>query len=361
MPLREQRRDPQPMTQPEAGIASAAGLRYVSDAEPGFTRRRRNGRFAYFYPGRRKRVQRGSVIRRIDSLAIPPAYEEVWICADPAGHIQATARDAKGRKQYRYHPKWEHIRGSVKFDRMREFGAALPRMRRRVAGYLGLPGMPKEKLLAALVKMLEVTLIRIGNDEYARRNRSYGLTTLRKQHVRMAGTHVHFSFRGKSGKEHQIALRDGLLSGVVRACMALPGRTLFQYVDEAGRRRALTSNDVNAFLRELAGEQFTAKDFRTWAGSTFALARLSGLPFETERQADRNIRETVKAVAERLGNTAAISRKSYIHPSLFEAYKAGRLPAVDARSRSTREAERRFMRFLRAEGTPSRQAFERRK
>jgi len=335
-------------------LARRVGLRFVSDSEPGLKRRRNGGRFAYFHSDGRP-VRSDAVIRRIRSVAIPPAYRDVWICDRPDGHIQATARDARGRKQYRYHPAWERVRASIKYRRMLEFGAALPRVRRRVAARLRLKGMPREKILAAVVRLLETTLIRVGNDEYAKKNGSYGLTTLTTSHVDVSGTTIRFDFRGKSGVSQQVEISHPALAGILRDCLELPGRELFQYLDEGGEPRTVNSADVNAFLHEISGADFTAKDYRTWAGSVFALAELRRRPFASRREARKHIVETVRAVTERLGNTPAICRKSYIHPGLFDAYLAGELGGrTGPRYGGLSEDEAAFLRFLRS-GTLRRQ------
>jgi DNA topoisomerase-1 len=335
-------------------LARRLGLRHVADSEPGLKRRRNGGRFAYFYPDG-KRVRSNAVIKRIRAVAIPPAYEDVWICRRPNGHIQATARDARGRKQYRYHSKWEDVRESVKYHRMLEFGAALSGMRRVVAARLRLKGMPREKVLATVVRLLEVTLIRVGNEEYAKKNRSYGLTTLTNHHVDVSGSTIHFDFRGKSGVQQKIEISHPTLAGIVKDGQEMPGRELFQYLDEAGEPRVVSSADVNAFLQEISGADFTAKDFRTWAGSVYALAELRRRPFASRREARKHIVETVRAVTERLGNTPAICRKSYIHPGLFDAYLAGELGGRTApRYGGLSGDEAAFLRFLRS-GTLRRQ------
>jgi len=328
-------------------IAAAAGLRYVSDSEPGLTRAHRRGKFVYFYPDGR-RVSNPAEIKRINALAIPPAYQDVWISRNPDAHIQATGRDAKGRKQYRYHAQWRTIRDAAKFERLLEFGQVLPRIRRRVARLLRLDGMPREKVLAAVLQLLEVTLIRIGNDEYARHNGSYGLTTLCTRHVEVSGSTVNFDFRGKSGKEHKVEIKHPGLAKIVKRCMQLPGRELFQYLDEDGQRHAVTSTDVNQLLQQIAGSDFTAKDYRTWAASVLALDELAKLPVASERDAKRHILAAACAVAERLGNTPAICRKSYIHPALLETYRTGKLSVPRMRrSRSLRTDEAAFLGFLR--------------
>lgn len=310
-----------------------AGLRYVTDAGRGFTRKRRGRSFAY-YDAQGKLIADREVIARIKSLAIPPAYLDVWICPRPDGHIQATARDAKGRKQYRYHARWQAIRSEAKFERMAAFGEALPRIRRRVTKLLRQPGLPREKVLAALVQLLDLTLIRVGNDEYARLNRSYGLTTLLTRHVQVEGAHVRFEFKGKSGVAHRIALRHANLADFVRSCMEIPGRELFQWLDEKGKRHGVSAGDVNAFLQSLSGATFTAKDFRTWGASVLALGRLrvlaageaaltngtNGAARRTVKATKRAIVETVTAVSEKLGNTPSVCRKSYIHPRVIESF-----------------------------------------
>jgi DNA topoisomerase-1 len=335
-------------------LARRLGLRHVSDSERGIERRRNGTGFVYFHPDGR-RVRDAAVLQRIRAAAIPPAYADVWICSRPEGHIQATARDARGRKQYRYHPRWEDVRATLKYSRMLEFGMALPRLRRRITALLRKKGMPREKVLAAVLRLLEVTLIRVGNEEYARKNRSYGLTTLANRHAEVSGNTIHFDFRGKSGVPHSVEVEHPILAGIVREGLELPGRELFQYFDKDGGRHAVSSADVNAFLQEIAGTDFTAKDYRTWAGSVYALAELRRRPRPgSEREARKHIVETVRAVTARLGNTPAICRKSYIHPGLFDAYRAGKLPA-GASSHGLTGDEAAFLRFLkRYHGAPHR-------
>jgi DNA topoisomerase I len=304
---------------------SAPTLRYVSDARPGI-RRRRNGRgFKYVGPhGRSLRDPRA--LRRIRSLAIPPAYTDVWISTDPQGHLQATGRDARGRKQYRYHPRWRELRDADKFARMGAFSAALPRIRRRLRRDLARRGLPREKVLAAIVKLLEETGIRVGNEEYASANGSYGLTTLRDGHVAIAGSEIRFEFRGKSGKRHRCALRDGRLARIVRSCREIPGQELFQYRDEDGKRQSISSGDVNAYLREISGGEFTAKDFRTWAGTLRAAeALLEAGAVEGRSARRRAVLAAIDDVAAELNNTRAVCRKYYVHPGVLEAFEAGRL------------------------------------
>jgi DNA topoisomerase-1 len=324
----------------------AITLTYVFDDEPGFTRSAGAGGFVYFHPDGRP-VLSPRVVKRINSLAIPPAYTDVWICRNPHGHIQATGRDARGRKQYRYHPEWDTIRHTTKYERMLAFGKALPGIRRRVAALLKQDGMSREKVLAAIVKLLEITLIRVGNEEYARANKSYGLTTLQTRHVESAGRRIHFSFRGKGGIGHAVTVEHPRLAQIVRHCKALPGADLFQYLDETGSCRAISAADVNGFLQEISGADFTAKDYRTWAGSVFVMAELKKLAFASENEAKKHIVATIKAVAERLGNTPAVCRKSYVHPVLLDAYRTGTLQAARPNRRpGVRADEADFLRFL---------------
>jgi DNA topoisomerase-1 len=300
--------------------AREAGLRYVSDDRPGIRRRRAGTAFRYLRPDGSP-VRDEPTLRRIKGLAIPPAWTDVWIATDPRGHLQATGRDAKGRKQYRYHPRWRAVRDETKYERMLAFGAALPTIRARVEADLARPGLPREKVLATVVRLLEATLIRVGNEEYARENRSYGLTTLRNRHVAINGTELRFEFRGKSGKQHQVSVRDRRLAGVMRRLQELPGQEIFQYLDEDGARRTIDSEDVNGYLRETTGDDFSAKDFRTWAGTVLcavALREVEACASETE--ARRNVAQVVKQVAQQLGNTPAVCRACYIHPAVIEAY-----------------------------------------
>jgi len=292
---------------------------------PGIRRLGTGKRFRYVRPDGRL-IRDRATLARIRSLAIPPAWVGVWICPLEEGHIQAIGRDARNRKQYRYHARWREVRDETKFDRMADFGNVLPKIRGRVRRALGRKGLPREKVLATIVRLLETTLIRVGNEEYSRHNDSYGLTTLRNHHVDVTATKVHFYFRGKSGIKHQISVTDPDLARIVRKLRDLPGYELFQYVDEEGEIRSIGSADVNDYLREITGDDFTAKDFRTWAGTVFAIELLTNCgPFKTQRQAKTNIASAVKEVAERLGNTVAVCRKSYIHPAVFEAYERGTL------------------------------------
>jgi DNA topoisomerase-1 len=308
--------------------AKAAGLRYVTDQSPGIRRSKAGRHFRYIAPDGTP-VRDQLELARIKALAIPPAWSDVWICSRSDGHLQATGRDAKGRKQYRYHPRWREVRDETKYGRMLAFGQTLPRIRERVEHDLNHTGLPREKVLAAVVRLLERTLIRIGNEEYARVNESYGLTTLRDEHVAVNTTAVHFYFRGKSGKEHQVDLHDRRLAGIVRRCRDLPGQILFQYLDEHGHPHSVGSADVNDYLREIAGEEFTAKDFRTWFGTVLAARELlNAEPAESHHERQHRIVRAVEAVAERLGNTPAICRRCYVHPLVPEAYLDGRLQAL---------------------------------
>jgi DNA topoisomerase-1 len=309
----------------EAKTAAAeAGLRYVTDQSPGITRRRVGDDFVYNDSGGR-RIKDFEALARIRSLAIPPAWQDVWICSQARGHLQATGRDARGRKQHRYHPKWRETRDSVKFNRTIAFGRALPRIRRRVARDLRRPGLGREKVLAAMVRLLETTHIRIGNEEYLKQNHSVGLSTMRDRHVSIRGGVIHFNFRGKSGKQHEIDLEDARLARIVRRTQELPGQELFQYLDEHGVNQKVSSTDVNAYLREIAGAEFSAKDFRTWAGTVLAALALRELEkASTQKQVKRNLVVAIENVARRLGNTPAICRKCYIHPAIMESYLDGK-------------------------------------
>jgi DNA topoisomerase-1 len=303
--------------------ARAAGLRYSTDARPGISRRRAGRGFAY----RRSDgtpVSDAETKGRIRGLAIPPAWTDVWICPYPAGHIQATGRDARGRKQYRYHSRWSSHRGEAKFERLVDFARVLPRIRKRCDTDLASRGLSREKVLAAIVRLLEMTLIRVGNDEYARLNRSFGLTTLRTRHAQVDGTAIRFRFRGKSGQQHEVGLHDRRLAAIVRRCQDLPGQELFQYLDADGEPHDVASEDVNDYLREISGADITAKDFRTWAGTVLAYRALRALaPGTDERAARHNVVEAVKLTAGRLGNTPAVARRSYVHPAILEAYLDG--------------------------------------
>lgn len=313
------------LASPQAA-AKTAGLRYISDSRPGITRVRENTGFTYRHADG-SRVTDEETLNRIRKLAIPPAYESVWICPTPNGHLQAVGRDARGRKQYRYHTRWREVRDEGKYGKMLLFGKALPKIRAQVERDLARSGMPREKVLAAIVRLLETTLMRVGNEEYAKANKSYGLTTLRNRHVKVdGGSVIHFGFRGKRGTEHHIDLRDKRLASIVRRCQELPGQELFQYLDDSGAPRAIGSEDVNEYLRAISGPEITAKDFRTWAATNLAALALRELEsFDSDAKAKRNVVRAVEAVSKMLGNTPAICRKCYIHPAVFDGYLDGSL------------------------------------
>jgi DNA topoisomerase I len=305
--------------------AEAAGLRYVRDNEPGIRRLKAGKGFRYVAPDGGA-VTDKQTLNRIRSLVIPPAWTDVWICAKPDGHIQAVGRDAKGRKQYRYHPSYRHQRDETKYGRMLSFGKALEQIRARVEEDLRLPGLPRNKVLATVVKLLETTCMRVGNDEYKQQNDSYGLTTLQDRHVKVEGSRVRFRFRGKSGQQQDIELEDPRLAKIIRNCRDIPGYELFQYYDEAGNAVDVTSSDVNQYIREITGEDFTAKDFRTWGGTGWAALMLEQLGrCETQTDVKKNVVEAIKQVAERLGNRPATCRKYYVHPAILDAYSDGSL------------------------------------
>lgn len=305
--------------------AKIAGLYYVSDNEPGIRRKRCGRGFSYL-------DENGRLIRdyeeriRLESLKIPPAWTDVWICPRPDGHLQATGRDEKGRKQYLYHTRWRLQRSQVKYDRMVLFGEVLPEIRKQVDEDLSRRGLPREKVLATVVRLLELTLIRVGNKAYARANDSFGLTTMRDRHTDIYGSKLQFHFRGKSGKMHAVTIRDRRLARIVKMCRDIPGYELFQYYDEDSRRHTVDSSDINAYLQEITGQDFTAKDFRTWGGTINVVLVLKelGLP-ESQTAVERNIREAIKQTAQQLGNRPATSRKYYVHPAVLEAYQAGTL------------------------------------
>jgi DNA topoisomerase I len=302
--------------------AKAAGLRYVADDSTGISRKH-NGKRGFIYLSvDGDRIEDPQELERINSLAIPPAYKNVWICPLTNGHLQATGRDAKGRKQYRYHPLWRAVRDQTKFTRMIVFSQSLPAIRKRLEQDLSLPGLPKKKVLAAVLRIMELTRIRVGNEEYARTNESYGLTTLQDDHVEIRGSKIEFSFRGKSGVEHEIEVVDKRLAKIVKRCQDIPGQELFQYRDENGEPQDITSGDVNDYLREITGQDFTAKDFRTWAGTVLAASELAGIgPFTSQTVAKKNIVQALKTVASYLGNRPATCRKYYVHPAILEAYQ----------------------------------------
>jgi len=305
--------------------AEEAGLRYVSDEQPGYTRRRRGQSFQYFDTDG-KLIQDEARLLRIGRLAIPPAYHDVWICPLPNGHIQATGRDDRSRKQYRYHARWRAIRDENKYDRILTFAAALPKIRRRVQADLKLSELKREKVLAAVLQLLERTFIRVGNEEYARQNKSFGLTTMKDRHVKVRGKKLQFRFRGKGGKEHEIDFMDRRLAKIVRKLQDLPGQDLFQYFDEEGKLCNVTSQDANDYLREITGEDFTAKDFRTWAGTVLtAMALNAQEKFATKKEAKSNLKNAIAAAAKLLRNTPTICRKCYVHPAIVESYLNGNL------------------------------------
>jgi DNA topoisomerase-1 len=312
--------------------ATRAGLRYVTDGVAGIRRKRAGTGWAFYAPDG-SRITDADECRRINALVIPPAWTDVWICPDSRGHIQATARDARGRKQYRYHPLYRDARDKSKFRRMLEFSEILPDIRERVERDLRSQDLTRRQILATVVRLLDKTLIRVGNDEYARENRSFGLTTLRGRHVEIKGAMLRFTFRGKSGISHQVAITDRRLARIVQQCQDLPGQELFQYLDAKGRRQTISSDDVNAYLRETTGRDITAKDFRTWAGTMLAARELCAIgPAKTRREAERNMIRAIDAVADRLGNTRAVCRKYYVHPGLVRAYLMGLTAALPSAS-----------------------------
>jgi DNA topoisomerase-1 len=337
--------------------AEVAGLRYVTDEELGY-RRLKSGRGFRYVGADGNAVTSDRVLQRINSLVIPPAWTDVWICASPNGHLQATGRDAKGRKQYRYHPKWRATRDEAKFDHLIAFGRALPGIRKQIAKEMAVPGVERDKVLATVVNLLESTLIRVGNEEYARANRSFGLTTLRDRHVEVNGSSLKFHFRGKSGIEHEVDLKDPKLARVVKYCRDLPGQLLFQFQNGDGELRPVTSGDVNTYLRDITGDYFTSKDFRTWAGTLLALETFcSADPDLSESDAKKWLVAAIDEVAAQLGNTRAVCRKCYIHPAVIDAFLAGELTrafsSIDLTAsappnRGLRPVEKALLRFLEA-------------
>jgi DNA topoisomerase-1 len=335
------------------GSASAAGLRYVTDGRPGITRRRRGSGWSYYSPAG-ELIRDAETRRRIAALAIPPAWTDVWICPDRNGHLQATGRDARGRKQYRYHARWREVRDATKFHRMIRFGESLPAVRARVDAALRKRTLSREQVIATVVRLLETTCIRVGNDEYARENGTYGLTTLRRRHVEIEGSKMRFRFEAKGGKPVEVSVGDRRVARVLRDCQEIPGYELFRYVDEEGERRVVGSEDVNAFIRDAAGEDFTAKDFRTWVGTVHAFTRLCRLgPADDEAGTKRKSLLAIDWVAEQLQNTRAVCRSSYIHPLVLRSYEDGLLCElfVDGVPSETRErldpAEVGLLRLLR--------------
>lgn len=312
------------VTDPEES-AEGAGLRYVSDESPGYTRQRRGKKFIYL-DTEGKEIRDEVRILRLNRLAIPPAYTDIWIFPSPNGHLQATGRDDRGRKQYRYHERWREERDENKYEKMVVFGQSLPKIRRRINRDLKRRGLPREKVLATVVQLLEKTFIRVGNEEYARKNKSFGLTTLRNRHVEVKGAKLRFRFRGKSGQEHDIDTEDRRVARTIKKLQELPGQEVFQYLNEKGERHHVTSDDVNQYLREITGEDFTAKDFRTWAGTVMAAMALQAQEaFENKSQAKKNVKAAVGAVARMLGNTPAVCRKCYVHPAVIKSYLDGNL------------------------------------
>ena len=316
--------------------AEEAGLRYVSDDRPGYTRKAKGEDFAWLDTDG-KLIRDEQRLLRIKRLAIPPAWTDVWICPASNGHIQATGRDARGRKQYLYHERWREVRDENKYDRIISFGKALPKIRRRIARDLKPPGLPRDKVLATVVQLLERTFIRIGNEEYARENKSFGLTTMKDRHVEVKGAKLRFRFRGKSGREHEVDVTDRHIAKIISKLQDLPGQDLFQYVDDDGKVGDITSQDVNEYLREITGEDFSAKDFRTWAGTVLtAIALNAQEKFENQKQGEANIKTAISAVAKILGNTPAICRKCYVHPAVLDTYLEQK--TIDGLKRTTEEA-----------------------
>ena len=308
-----------------AESARAASLRYVTDDTPGISRRKRGTGFEYIDPSG-KVIRDPEELQRFKSLAIPPAWREIWICPARNGHLQATGRDAKGRKQHRYHPRWREVRDENKYGRILAFAKALPLIRKRVDSDLRLEGLPRDKILATVVRLLETSHIRVGNEEYARQNKSFGLATMRNRHVSVSGSTIRFEFRGKSGVEHTLDINDRRLAKIIKRCQDLPGYELFQYIGDDGERHTIDSSDVNEYIRQIAGEEFSTKDFRTWAGTVLAARELH--EFETaasDSQSKRNIVQAIESVAKKLGNTKAVCRKCYIHPAVIESYTDGSL------------------------------------
>jgi DNA topoisomerase-1 len=331
--LLDSRHDSESVLEPR-DAAESAGLRYVSDDAPGIRRRRSGPSFSYTWPDGRKVDKQ--TLERIRSIVIPPAWGDVWICPSADGHIQATGRDAKGRKQYRYHPSFREIRESTKYEHMMSFAEVLPAIRAKVREHMSLRGLPREKVLATVVHLLETTLMRIGNDDYAKKNRSYGLTTLTNRHVAVDGVQLRFRFKGKSGKEWSLAVKDRRIAKVIRSCQELPGQKLLQYVED-GKLRDVSSADVNAYLKEITGRDITAKDFRTWGGTVLAALALHELEaFDSAAEAKKNVRAAIARVAARLGNTPTICRKCYVHPEVLGAYFDRSLPLA---MKSEAEAE----------------------
>lgn len=331
--------------------SGGAALVYYDDSRAGYTRARINGHAFHYLDARGKRIRSAREIKRIDALAIPPAYEQVWICPSPLGHLQATGRDARGRKQYRYHPDWTAVRDASKYQSLADFAQTLPRIRRQVERDLRTPGLSQNKVIAVLVRLLEATLVRIGAREYARANKSYGLTTLKRRHASVSGDRFRFRFQGKSGVSHDVSATDRRVARVIKRCLDIPGQQLFQYLDEDGGSHPVDSGAVNAYLRAAGRGDFTAKHYRTWAGSVMAYAALQSCPADDAAQAQKNVVEVVKQVARRLANTPAVCRACYVHPAILAAYLEGALPPAAAAPQAPRGLhpdERRLLAFLRA-------------
>jgi DNA topoisomerase I len=337
--------------------AEEAGLRYVNESQPGYTRKAKGDDFEYF-DTEGKLITEEQRILRIKRLAIPPAWTDVWICPSPNGHIQATGRDAKRRKQYRYHERWREVRDENKYDHILVFGRALPKIRKRVERDLKLSGLPRNKVLATVVQLLERTFIRIGNEEYARENKSFGLTTMKDRHVNVKGSKLRFRFRGKSGRQHEVDITDRRIANIVAKLQDLPGQDLFQYIDDDGAVREISSHDVNDYLREITGEDFTAKDFRTWAGTVLTAMALNAQGrFETKKEAKTNIKTAITAVSKILGNTPPVCRKCYVHPTVLETYLDGNAieglkqvtqAAMETERMDLQSSEAAVLRFLEA-------------
>jgi len=345
-------------TEEYEGSAREAGLRYVTDAIAGITRKR-NGRGFSFVDPLGQTIRERQLIRRLRGLVIPPAWTKVWICPDPDGHLQVTARDLRGRKQYRYHPAFREQRDETKFERMFEMADVLWKIRERVEHDISLPGLPREKVMATVVWLLEKTLIRIGADEYTKTNKSFGLTTLRRRHVEVDGHEMRFEFRGKSGIVHSVAVTDRRIARIVQHCQELRGQELFQYLDDSGGRKTVQAEDINEYLQEIAGRDVTAKDFRTWAGTMLAAHELRTMgPAKTRKEAEKNIIRAVDSTAAKLGNTRTVCRKYYIHPAIMEAYREGRVLSPEPQHKwhkrhhhipALRRHEEEVLAFIRAE------------
>ena len=328
-----------PVEDPAVEAAHDAGLVYVVDETPGIRRKRTGRGFSYISPDG-KTISDKADLRRIKALAVPPAWTDVWICPSPRGHIQATGRDARGRKQYRYHRAWRQTRDQTKYGRMTAFGEALPKIRKHVREDMSRQGLPREKVLATVVRLIDLTYIRVGNTRYAKDNGSFGLTTMRDRHVDVSGSAIRFEFRGKSGKMHTVDLRDQRVARVLKRCQEIPGQHLFQYLDESGERKPIDSEDVNAYLRSSTDQDFTAKDFRTWAGTVLAFRALrDAAPADSEREAKSNIVAAIETVAATLGNTVAVCRACYVHPAIVDAYLDGSLAALPRRRAKKNGAE----------------------